>query len=193
MPESEPKPIRKQLHRREGGIRFVTFSCQRRLPLLSKAGSRNVFVESLYAARAKFGFPLYAWVVMPEHVHLMMMATEEAPLPRILQFIKQSAAQQILGRWKEMNAPILGKLISYTGRPRFWQAGGGFDRNVRTLEELLHEIRYIHRNPVERELCFLTESWEWSSVHWWMKKSGALPCEYPPFHEQAFANWKGFK
>ena len=81
-----PEPLRKKLRRREGGIRFITFSCQRRLPLLGKPGARNVFVDSLYAARAKFGFPLYAWVVMPEHVHLMMMATEEAPLPRILQF-----------------------------------------------------------------------------------------------------------
>ncbi len=129
---------------------------------------------------------------MPEHVHLMLGATEQAPMPRILQFIKQSVAQQVLARWKEMNAPILPRLISHTGGPRFWQAGGGFDRNVRDLDELLREIRYIHRNPVERELCFLPEAWQWSSVHWWMKKPEALPCEYPPGNEVAWENWKGF-
>jgi len=176
--------LRKKLHRREHGIRFVTFSCQRRLPLLGKPGARNIFVDSLYRAREKFRFPLYAWVVMPEHVHILMHATKEYRMPRILTFIKQSAAQQTISKWKDTNAGILTRIISHTGRPRFWQAGGGFDRNVRDDDEFMREVRYVHQNPVKRGLVTTPEQWEWSSVRWWMgDHKNERPCDPLPLYD----------
>jgi putative transposase len=169
----------------------VTFSCQRRLPLLGKPGARNVFVDSLVRARTRFGFRLHAWVVMPEHVHIILHPS--GSISPVLQFIKQSVAQQIITRWKDLRAPILDRLTSYTGRPRFWQAGGGFDRNIRDENELLREIGYIHHNPVRRGLVRSPEDWEWSSVHWWMGVPNAPACDLPPGSPDAWRHWKGYK
>ncbi|MBS0191504.1 MAG: transposase [Phycisphaerales bacterium] len=118
--QSRP-PIRKRLHRRAGGIRFITFSNYRRLPLLGKPGARNVFVDCLYEAREEFGFALYAWVIMPEHVHILMHTRSKAPMATILKSIKLKTSIRILTRWKELRAPILHQILGPSGAPRFWQ------------------------------------------------------------------------
>src|SRR5437879_574136 len=55
-----------------GEAHFLTFSCYDRLPLLSKDRTRWWFVEALEEARRKESFDLWAWVIMPEHVHLLI-------------------------------------------------------------------------------------------------------------------------
>ncbi|MBS0191502.1 MAG: transposase [Phycisphaerales bacterium] len=189
LPLDKPKPHRKKLHRREHGTRFITFSCFRRLPLLGKAGARNIFVESLYEAREQFGFALYAWVIMPEHVHILMHTRSKAPMATILKSIKLKTSIRILTRWKELRAPILLKILGPTGSPRFWQPGGGFDRNVRDNDEFMRELRYVHRNPVKRGLVEKPEWWEWSSCRWWMgiRGPGIRPCDPPPLFPDELA------
>lgn len=195
------------MRRREipGGVRFVTFSCERRLPLLSNPKLAAVFIASLVAARERFGFELFAWVVMPEHVHLLVrppthlltpssrISGDEkklASLARILLYIKLRTAQRAIKRWRELSATILTE-ISRDGAPRFWQRGGGFDRNVRDEAEFMREIRYIHRNPVERGLVSAPEAYPHSSVRWWMgQREGEVECDTPP--GAGWDTWKGF-
>ena len=50
---------------------------------------------------------------------------------------------------------------------RFWQAGGGYDRNVVEVTTALKIIEYIHRNPVRRGLVERPEDWPWSSARWY--------------------------
>jgi putative transposase len=173
--------------------RFVTFSCQGRLPLLSNPKIAGLFVRAVSGARARHGFLLYAWVVMPEHVHVLCRAPDGSTLESQLRRIKMSVAKRVLERWKQIDAPILKRVADATGRPRFWQKGGGFDRNVRDDEELCREIRYIHRNPVERGLVAAPELWRWSSVRWWMgRREGEVTCDPPPGRAENWAGWMGF-
>lgn len=168
---SNAAPVRKRLRRREvvGQVRFLTFSCHRRLPLFASAPIRDVFVDALAAAREAHRFRLYAWVLMPEHVHLLLRPDHDAAdVPRILGSIKQPVAQRLVQRWRELNARVLSKLAVSGGRTRFWQAGGGFDRNVRTEDELLRELLSIHSNPVTRGLVFRPADWIWSSARWYL-------------------------
>jgi putative transposase len=143
-------PPRKKLRRREieNTSRFITFSCFRTLHLLGNTGIRDLLAERLSAYRQKHGFKLHAWVVMPNHAHFLVVPPEGKPLAPILQALKVSVAKTVIMRWKSLDAAILGK-ISAGGRPRFWQRGGGFDRNVRDEEEFCKEVTYIHRNPLE--------------------------------------------
>ena len=77
------------------------------------------------------------------------------------------------------------------GTPRFWQAGGGFDRNIRDSAEMSRTIRYIHRNPLKRGLVERPEDWAWSSLRWWMgQREGQLPCEYP--RGGGWEAWQGY-
>ena len=146
--------------------RYLTFSCHRRLALLGRAAWRDEFVRSLGAARARFGFLLWAYVVMPEHVHVILVAREEWSVDRVMQVLKQGFAQRALNRWKKVGAPVLDELRVGKGH-RYWQAGGGFDRNVRDMSELEREIEYIHDNPVERGLVERPVDWAWSSARWY--------------------------
>ena len=148
-------------------VRYLTFSCYQQLPLLGRRDWRDVFARHLAAARERCGFRLLAWVVMPEHVHLILVPGAEVPVPRILCVIKQPIAQRAIRRWREADAAVLDKITLPDGRCRFWQAGGGFDRNVRDTKELGREIVYIHNNPVRRGLVEAPTDWAWSSARWY--------------------------
>lgn len=145
---------------------------------------REVFAASLAAAHERFGFALFAWVVMPEHAHLLIRPRDGVPLDRALLCIKLSVSQRVIHRWRELDAPILKKIQTPVGSLRFWQRGGGFDRNVRHEGEFAKEVRYIHRNPVERELVKRPQDWAWSSAPWWLGDlSGPVPCDQPEWIE----------
>src|SRR2546425_10648796 len=60
-------------------------------------------------------------------------------------------------------------------REGFWQAGGGFDRNVVQPHTLLPMIEYIHANPVRRGLVSRREEWKWSSAGWHEGKNSLKP------------------
>ena len=95
--------------------------------------------------------------------------------------------------WLELDAPIVDRIRTTSGRLRFWQKGGGFDRNVRNLGEFRREVRYIHRNPVKRGLVERPEDWKWSSVRWWMdRREGELECDRPPGDPRIWELWKGY-
>ncbi len=196
-----PVPIRKTMQRREipggrggrGGVRFVTFSCEKRLALLGSQAIRGVFEDALVRARHRFGFELFAWVVMPEHVHLLVRPSGGLPLDRILTWLKSSVMRRVLPRWKQLDAPVLTRLTRPDGTHRFWQKGGGFDRNVRDESEFMREVRYIHHNPVTRGLVKTPEGWRSSSVRWWMgHREGELACDPPPGDPGAWAGWRGY-
>jgi hypothetical protein len=57
-------------------------------------------------------------------------------------------------------------------RHRFWQPGGGYDRNFHSSGALRAGIDYFHANPVRRGLVAKAEDWEWSSARWY---AGLLP------------------
>jgi putative transposase len=122
----------------------------------------------LEASRRKHGFNLYGWVVMPEHVHLLLWPwVASSPIPSVLSDLKRVFARAVVARWKELRAPILDHLMQADGAVRFWQRGGGHDRNIITDDEFVEKLRYIHGNPVARELVSKPSDWAWSSARWY--------------------------
>lgn len=51
---------------------------------------------------------------------------------------------------------------------RFWQDGGGYDRNYWSTDEIWNQVNYIHNNPVRRELVDSVTDWKWSSAKDWI-------------------------
>ncbi len=133
--------------------RFLTFSCYQRMDLLGSPAVRDEFERSLSQARDRLGFRLHAWVAMPNHVHLIIRpGSPDQTLPQILQAIKQSPARRVLARWRELDAPILDRLSDSRGLMRFWQRGGGYDRNLYSADVITEKVEYIHGNPVRAGL-----------------------------------------
>ena len=155
-----------------GEAHELTFTCFHRFPLLSKERSCTWLVESIQRTRARYDFDVWAYVIMPEHVHLLINPRRiEYDISAILKAIKWPVAVQAK-RYLELNAPDW--IVRRTDRQpngrssfRFWQRGGGYDRNIRREQTLGAMVEYIHNNPVRRELVNDPSDWRWSSNQWY--------------------------
>lgn len=125
-------------------------------------------MHPLASARMRTRFKLHAWVVMPEHVHLRIWPElPDFPVSKIAWVLKRDSARFMIARWKASEARILEKIRASDGSLRFWQPGGGDDRNILATDELPEKIRYIHSNPVRRGLVDHPIEWAWSSARWY--------------------------
>lgn len=118
--------------------------------------------------RRDLAFELFGWVIMPEHIHLLIRPDHsKAAVPDLLWRLKKLFSQRVIKRWKKLDAPILNQIRDAQGRLHFWQAGGGYDRNTVTHEEFREKLNYIHNNPVTRGLVESPTDWRWSSAIWY--------------------------
>jgi putative transposase len=161
--------------------RFITFSTYRKIPIFKTQALRYAFIEQLQRVRIQHEFSLFAWVLMPNHVHMLLMPGSISTTPIILRAIKIGSAKRILARWRELDAPILKQLVDAMGKQRLWQYGGGYDRNITSTSELHEKIRYIHANPVRAGLVSTPTDWPWSSAAWWSGDHDyTIRCDQPP-------------
>ena len=126
-------------------------------------------VDAIDRARATHDFHVWAYVLMPEHVHLLIWPTTiQYHVSEILNSIKQSVAKRAVAYVKREFPGFLERMIDRqpNGRSvyRFWQRGGGYDRNVIQPRSAYEQIEYMHNNPVRRGLCQRPEDWLWSSA-----------------------------
>jgi putative transposase len=126
-------------------LHFVTFSCFHRLPLLEAPGAKETVEAVLEQTRARHLARVYAYVLMPEHVHLLVNEPPRILLAQLLKAVKQMTSRKLRGP-----------------REKFWQERY-YDRNVHGEKARSEVIRYIHRNPVKRGLVEKPEDWPWSS------------------------------
>ncbi len=119
---------------------------------------------------------------MPNHVHLFVMPRDtEQTVATILRAIKQSHSQRVIRRWRALDAPILAEIMDAKGVARFWQVGGGYDRNIFSESEFREKIDYIHYNPVRAGLVMTPTAWAWSSAQWWATRDEkAIPMDPLP-------------
>jgi REP-associated tyrosine transposase len=131
-------------------LHFITFSCFQRRKLLDFPAAREIFEDELERVRGWYGCYLSGYVVMPEHVHLLISEPDRTDLSVVMQMLKQITAHKL--------RPL--------DLPRFWQIRY-YDFPVWSEKKRVEKLRYIHRNPVERGLCERPEDWPWSSFRQW--------------------------
>ena len=81
-------------YQQTGELHFITFSCYGRKPYLASPAAKELFETSLEKMRRKYGFAVLGYVVMPEHVHLLVNEPTDCPLARALQALKLSVSVQ---------------------------------------------------------------------------------------------------
>src|SRR5579883_363041 len=135
-----------------GDLHFVTFSCYRRRPLLGSQRARNGFVKILNEVRKRHGFRLIGYVVMPEHVHLLMSEPPKGNPSKMLQAVKQKSSAKLRKTRKTDPRQLSLRFIDDgAGTEPFWQRRF-YDFNVYSEKKLREKLDYMHRNPVERKL-----------------------------------------
>ncbi|HEQ98185.1 MAG TPA: hypothetical protein ENO22_02455 [candidate division Zixibacteria bacterium] len=151
-------------------IHELTFSCFKRLKLLSEELFCIYLADAVNLARQRNNFALLAYVIMPNHVHLLILPqNEEYSIAKILKSVKQSCARRALRYLRNNNPGFLKRLITGQKNPkyRFWMDGPGYDRNIITIKALRYSIDYIHNNPVRANLVDSPALWKWSSFKAW--------------------------
>ncbi|MGA9070552.1 MAG: transposase [Terracidiphilus sp.] len=129
-----------------GCFHFLTFSCYRRQALLAREGAYDIFERELEWVRKRYGFVVAGYVLMPEHVHMLVGEPCRSSLSVALQVLKQLTSRKLKER----------------GAVQFWQRRY-YDFNVHNEEKRVEKLRYMHRNPVKRGLVEKPEDWQWSS------------------------------
>ena len=152
-----------------GNAHCLTFTCFRNRQWLVSDRSCQWMADAINRTGAKHQLDIWAYVIMPEHVHLLFLPREsDYSIGRILTTMKQSVSNRVLQTVRKTHPEFLENMadvqpngnVSY----RFWQRGGGYDRNLYERKSILAEVDYIHANPVRRKLCDRPTDWYWSSA-----------------------------
>jgi putative transposase len=99
--------------------------------------------------RRKYDFVIVGYVVMPEHVHLLMSEPETGTPSLAMQVLKERTSRALSHK-----------------EERFWQLRF-YDFNVWSARKRIEKLKYMHRNPVTRGLVAKPEDWLWSSYRWY--------------------------
>ena len=148
----------------KGDLHFITFSCYRRLPLLKSARARDIFARELARVRDEIGFRLVGYVVMPEHVHVLMSEPPRGTPSAVLQKLKLRVARKMRRRRKSAPPGQMRLPFEERGEPlrAFWQARF-YDFNVYSERKRVEKLNCMHANPVIRKLVAHPKDWAWSS------------------------------
>src|SRR6266853_2181848 len=135
-------------HYGRGHLHFITFTCYRRLPLLRSVHAKNIFVQILGEVRDRYGFSLVGYVVMPEHIHLLISEPAKGTPSSAMQVLKQCVSRK-LRRTPRKN--LLSRQLKLPFRhahdflPQFWQPRF-YDFNVWSQKKVTEKLEYMHRN-----------------------------------------------
>jgi putative transposase len=105
-------------------------------------------VEQSLMFRHDVQYELRAWVIMPNHVHLLVL-------------VQDVTLWQLVDAWKGYTAKQANRILGRKGQ--FWQEGY-WDTYMRNVEDELKTRRYIEQNPTKAKLVALAKDWAWSSA-----------------------------
>ena len=162
-------------HYGKGDLHFITFSCYERRPLLGTVRGRNLFVKVLGEVRDQCGFLLVGYVLMPEHVHLLVSEPKKGTPSKVVQVLKQRVSRAMRGKKRRGSGAQLSLKFPSEARGlrRFWLKRF-YDFNVWSSEKKKEKLNYIHANPVQRKLVEHPKEWPWSSWSFYASGDGGL-------------------
>ncbi len=149
-----PSGLRRYHQTRHG--HFLTWSCYRRQALLATARRRDTFLAVLEQVRRRYRFVVMGYVVMPEHVHLLISEPQRGTVATVMQVLKQRTARRLLPRRRSRQAEL------WEQKQHLWQKRY-YDFSVWSEAKRQEKLNYMHQNPVRRGLVTSPELWPWSS------------------------------
>jgi putative transposase len=164
-------------YHQSGQSHFVTFSCYHRQPKFVDATIYGLFPVCLENMRRLFAMRIYGYVVMPEHVHLLVSEPKQGTLADAIHYLKLSFAKLIRSRaTAQVSVQKQDANLGHQSSS-FWQKRY-HDRNLRDVQEFTVKLRYLHRNPVKRGLVKEPGDWKWSSFrHYAFREMGVVEIE----------------
>jgi len=144
-------------------IFFVTTITAQRQPIFRREATANLLLETLAHYRDQGKYLLHEFVIMPDHIHLLITPSKEISLERAMQFIKGGFSFRLKSR-----GPV-------------WQAGFTNHR-VHDVEDYEQHREYIRMNPVRARLVERSEDYRYSSASGVLRMDpvpqGLKPCSF---------------
>lgn len=167
---------------------FVTFSVVGWIDVFSREQYKEMFVESLQYCQEKKGLVLYAWVIMTNHVHLIISSNENK-IESIVRDIKKYTSKQIIKAIQENTGESRSEwmlnIFNYTGKNnnnnkeyQFWKQDY-HPIELDTAEKMKQRLDYLHENPVRSGLVW--EAWHYkysSAIDYYSNGAGLLHIEH---------------
>lgn len=139
-------------------LHFLTCSCYHRQPWLANEERRDLFLKILEEVRQRYQFVVVGYVVMPDHIHLLISEPEFGTQSTVMQVVKQRFSRRVLDEKRHLrldrNAP---PTVEHVWQRRF------YDFHIWNERKRIEKLRYMHRNPVRAGLVLEPEQWVWSS------------------------------
>ncbi len=148
-----------------GTVRFVTFSWFHRYRLFQSPLIIRTFLKELSQFREQ-GIKILGYVIMPEHVHLVLYPPSDIALGKEIGRLKSRSARNLLPLLEKTSNLSFDLLNPEKFKRSFWQQRC-YDHNCRSPEKVLEKIRYCHKNPVTRGLVKNPSEYPWSSYRWY--------------------------
>lgn len=143
---------------------FVTAGTQDRRPLFRDSLLCQILIKNLEFYRNRMKFALHGYVIMPDHIHLLVTPRQPATVSDVMRNLKSYASKEIQEALA-MRGPI-------------WQRRF-YDRVIRSEERFRRALDYIHLNPARAGLVRSARDYEFSSYCFWEEDDGLLPLDPP--------------
>ena len=140
-------------------LHFLTCSCYHRHAWLGTARRRDLFLKILEQARQRYRFTVVGYVVMPEHIHLLISEPEVGDPSLVMKVVKQRFARRVRKPHRHAAQAVL---WPESADAHIWQKRF-YDFNVWSERKRVEKLKYMHRNPVKRGLVAEPDQWRWSS------------------------------
>lgn len=152
---------------------YLTAVAKDRLPVFQSDAIKQITCAAMDEARKSCGFLLFAFVIMPDHLHVI---TDSPRVPsEVLRFIKGTIGHRVIAYLKEKNyESSLAKLRHGEQQRNYRYSLWEHDSNVFQIHSeamFMQKVNYIHLNPVRAGLVEQAKDYRWSSAQSWLRCS----------------------
>ena len=151
-------------------IYFVTFTVVEWIRAFDDETSAQIFLDSIRYCQKHKGLEVYAWVIMPNHAHLVIGRNKEPSLSEIIRDLKGFTSRQVKKELKNDQESLLYQIMMQTGidnsRNKYFQFWQQHNHPIQLDSDYLfnQKVEYIHNNPVVANLATTPAEWKWSSA-----------------------------
>ena len=164
-------------------LHYVTTSTYRRARLFDSERFKQKFIATLAEVRGELGFRIVGYVLMPEHIHLLLRPSDSANPSQIMQQLEERTAKFILKNLRQnIQYPWCQRMLARVTLPpsvhghahfRVWQRRF-YDMNIWSPKKRDEKLTYMHNNPVKRGLVKQPGDWPWSSWRFYFLNDASL-------------------
>ncbi len=176
---------RKYKIRDQQKLYFLTFAVVRWVDDFTRREYKDIFLESLRYCQQKKGLELYAYCIMPNHVHLIAGVSEGGNLSAVMRDLKKYTSTQIVQaisnnvqesrrEWMLWLFRDQGQANPNNNKNQFWQQES-HPVELSTNAILDQKLEYIHQNPVRAGICYAPEDYIYSSAGQYAGRETILP------------------